>query len=403
MADLTMADYDSPGLVTETHHRESQQGPAFNTRSRHQDRFAHKPCATRRKSHGYGAKAINKLTEALAQSNFQHGKGAARKIRHAAQRQASGQGPADHNMPKTRRSKIKARKAREAEKQKASKKASAKQSRLNGKNGHDEARETHSMPMKLPLGFCNSYLRKLGNEEAFMDNSQIRTWMESIYDPHLKEWYHTCLSTSTNQPQLKAAREDPFAFAKAVLQEATYQHDSSKLLQSLLGEKGGCPTAFHVDLSQHNSLNFVQHAAMVACLIVRDGQRGGNFETCTDEHTLHHAAIMLLISMIMDLRNKSGYFAMLVAGFKEEIVLPNSKKKRTKNKKMSKTVKFPFQVSDRVEEALHEWEKRSMHCQFKFDTSSASRPIRFVHLMGSKGEIQKASQEIQRLVEDYIA
>lgn len=111
-------------------------------------------------------------------------------------------------------------------------------------NGESIARETRSMSGMLPLPFDNLYLREMGDRESFMTNDQIMDWIKSVFNPHIKNWYHECLSAPENLPRVEAAQDATYAFAKAVLQEAMDQHSSSRLLGSLLGETDACPTRF---------------------------------------------------------------------------------------------------------------------------------------------------------------
>lgn len=374
MADQVMADRDSPELKTEAPDHELHESQAVHTRSRHQDRFIHNPYETRRKPRNHGLKALNKLTKALARSNLADDKRGARETR-------------------------------QARKNKVPRDVAAELAQVYGEKIPYESRKTRSMTGKLPLGFDNMYLSNMGTPDAFMNNNQIRSWVESVYDPHLKEWYQKCLSAPEKQPDLEAAQKHPLALAKAILKEVTDQHDSSKLLQPLLGEADECPTAFHMDLSQRNSLTFVQHAAMVTCFVVRDGQRGGQFAACTDEHDLHRAAVMLLISVIMDLEKKSGYFSRLLVDV-EETTAPestwNSVAKPHKVKKRSHSVKFPSRLSDSVAKALHYW-KQGMDCYFTFDKSAASKKVHVVHLVGSERQVTDMAQTVRKLVENSKA
>jgi hypothetical protein len=179
-------------------------------------------------------------------------------------------------------------------------------------NQQSTARETRSMTGMLPLPFDKVYLSGVGDQTSFMTNDQIMDWIKSAFDPHIKDWYYECLSAPENQSRVEAVRDAPYVFAEAVVEEAMDQHSSSELLGSLLGETDACPTAFRLQKRRANNLTFIQHSAMVACLVVRDGKLSHPFSINACRRRRHHAAAMLLTSVITDLKTNFGYFQRLL-------------------------------------------------------------------------------------------
>ena len=172
------------------------------------------------------------------------------------------------------------------------------------------SRKTRSKTGMLPLGFDKQYLDRLGNETAFMNNDQIRQWIKSVSSLHLESWCKDCLCDAENQGHFHRIAEDPEPFAQAVIREVMSQHESQRTLEKPVN----CPTSLHLDMKQSGTLTLRQHTAMVACLVVRDGQRGGKFAECGDQMQLHKAAVMLLISVIMDIATKGGHFSKMLLG-----------------------------------------------------------------------------------------
>lgn len=280
-------------------------------------------------------------------------------------------------------------------------------------------RKTRSMNGMLPLPFDNSHLEKLGKPSSFMTNDQIRTWIMSVYTPHLTSWYHDCLSAWSNQNRLKAAQDDPHIFTKAVLREAMDQHESSELLGSLLGEADKCPTAFHLQMKHTGSLSFVQHSAMVACLIVRDGQRDGAFAASNDLKKLHQAAVFLLTSVIVDLKTDSGYFLELFTSTDKGTALSRKEaqalstlrtakeeekggRSQEEKSEVSKTIRVPSKLFAIVGEALlglHRTNDSKMDLQRPSGPGTGCRVV----IVGIAGEVNEAEQVIQRLIASLSA
>lgn len=231
-----------------------------------------------------------------------------KKMELAARQAAKAQSNPSEKQPKLTKSQRKNMKLADRIEFQAHRQDPVKHVESKGKQAQDTTRKIGNMNGMLPLGFDSSYLDTLGDASSFMSNDQTRTWIISVHNSHLESWYHDCLSASANQYRLIAAQNDPHTFTKAVVHEAMVQHASSESLRPLLGEVDTCPTAFHLQMKHSDSLTFVQHSAMVACLVVRDGQRGGAFAACEDSLMLHRAGALLLTSVIMDLKTDFGYF-----------------------------------------------------------------------------------------------
>lgn len=257
-----------------------------------------------RKHRDSGAMTLKQLTRALAQSSrrddgdskHEGGKKLTKKQR---KKQKSGVCP------------------RESQLQRPDYVAATKAGDQHGRNTTQQTRRGHMM---LPLPFDGVCLSKLRGFRPFMNNDQIMDWLKSVFKPHIQDWYHECLSAPENHSHVEAAQANPYFYSKAAFEEAMYQHVSSELLGSLLGERDACPTAFHLEKKRNNSLTFVQHSAMVACLIVRDGQLSPKFSAHSCERKRHRAAAALLASVVMDLTADLGYFLRLLLDVEEEDV-----------------------------------------------------------------------------------
>jgi hypothetical protein len=287
-----------------------------------------------------------------------------------------------------------------------------KPKKMSGK-AQSTSRKTHSTTGMLPLGFDSSYLVEPGNVSRFLTNDQIRTWIMSVYTPHLKQWYQECLSAPANQYHLIAAQNDPHAFTKAILLEAATQHNSAKMLGPLLEEEETCPTAFHLQMKQSNNLSFVQHSAMVACIVVRDGHREGSFKAMKSALKLHRVAATLLTTVIMDLKTDMGYFLKLFLGIDQGsalswedsqalLALKVSKEgeqatnRKAKITKVSKTIQIPSNLFRGVGEALLDLQRTSKCKADLHEPRGPGSGCRAV-LPGTAGEVSEAEQVIQDL------
>jgi len=146
------------------------------------------------------------------------------------------------------------------------------------------------------LGFDSRYLRWVGHPEVFMDAAEIKDWIESVY-PFLQDWYDGCLSHPENQHHLQKVRDDVDAFVKD-MNEATCEQD---MLAKQDNKLVLCPSHDLLLAKSSSSLHFRHYSAATACLIARYGIRGGAFRDCKDEGGWHLAAVMLLVSIIVDL------------------------------------------------------------------------------------------------------
>ena len=147
-------------------------------------------------------------------------------------------------------------------------------------------RTTRGTSGELPLAFDGSYLKKVGDASNFMNNAEIKTWIMSVAR-HLKSWYCRCVCNPANAAHLQAAQRDP--------------------------------DQFMIDVSRHQTnppvaSDFVLRTWRFSGHIARDGQRGGAFANSKNSRHMRHAAIMLLVTVIMDLTVNMGYFIRLFLG-----------------------------------------------------------------------------------------
>ena len=269
-----MAAYGPPNLPETAANETGNSHKNYPNRPRTHDP-AHGRHNKKKKNRNYGLKAMNKLARALTRTSL-----------------GNQDNKKDGNGKKLSKKQCKKLRIRQSGSQ----------------NGESATRETRSMKGMLPLPFDNVYLREVGDRGSFMTSDQIMDWIKSVFNPHTKNWYHECLSAPENQPCVEAAQDAPYAFAEAVLQEAMDQHSSSGLLVSLLGETDACPTAFLSQKEGTGNLTFIHPSAMVACLVVRDGQLSHPFSTNACRRKRHHAAAMLLTSVIVNIKTHWGYF-----------------------------------------------------------------------------------------------
>jgi hypothetical protein len=394
--------------------------PKHNNTSSHQNKLLEKNRKTRDRESG--AKVLNQLINRLARSHLDDKptKSQLKNMRRAAREAEQAQTPTsvvpsklEQKLAKQQRKEVR----REARKAKQARKLAFvtqnKPKKMSGK-AQSTSRKTHSTMGMLPLGFDSSYLIEPGNVSRFMTNDQIRTWIMSVYTPHLKSWYQECLSAPANQYHLIAAQKDPHTFTKAILLETATQHNSAKMLGPLLQEEETCPTAFHLQMKQSNNLGFVQHSAMVACLVVRDGHRGGSFKAMKSALKLHRAAATLLTTVIMDLKTDMGYFLRLFLDIDQGsalswedsqalLALKMSKEgeqaanRKAKITKVSKTIQIPSNLFRGVGEALLDLQRTSKCKADLHEPSGPGSGCRAV-LAGTADEVSEAEQVFQDLL-----
>lgn len=288
-----------------------------------------------------------------------------------------------------------------------------------GQNGQSTTRagrrRARDIRRRMDIPFDNLYLSKVNGFWSSMTNDQIMDWVKSVFRPHIMDWYHECLSVPENQSRVEDAQAKPSLFAKSVVNEAMDQHDSSGLLGSLLGEKDACPTAFHVEKKRNNSLTFIQHSAMVACLVVRDGQLNRSFTGHARKRKRHQAAAALLISVIMDLKTDFGYFARLLLDFKEKDA-PTIEDRQTLSvmgaleeegqgfqiqtsvKKAPRVLRLSSEVFGSIDRALLGL-KNNSDCEISFHRSDTVLGEYQIFLDGTLDQVREAQQAIQALAD----
>lgn len=239
-------------------------------------------------------------------------------------------------------------------------------------------------------------------------------WLKSVFKPHIQDWYHECLSATENQSHVEAAQANPYFFSKAVFEEAMDQHVSSELLGSLLGERDACPTAFHLEKKRNNSLTFIQHSAMVACLIVRDGQLSPKFSAHSCERKRHRAAAALLASVVMDLTTDLGYFLRLLLNVEEEgvstggdgqaLVTMESEEEQqgveseSSVKKVLRVLRMSSEMFGSIGRALLDLQ-HSSDCEISFRKAPIFPEEYLAILTGTTAQVQEAEQALQTLTD----
>ena len=344
-----------------------------------------------KRNRGSGGKALNQLVNALARSNLEDN---------------------DKNEDEKGKKLTKSQRNRQKSRITLRELQALVATRSERENGQSTAREARSRSGMLPLPFDGVYLRKVRGLPTSMTNDQIRDWLKSVFKPHIKDWYHECLSLPENQAHIEAAQAAPYLFSKAVVKEAMDQHGSSDLLGSLLEETDACPTAFHSEKKRNNSLTFIQHSAMVACLVVRDGRLSGPI--LAHERKCHQAAAALLASVIMDLKTDLGYFLRLLldvegkevptGGDGQALVVAASGKEEQKDESQAsfKGESRVVQMSSELFGSLARDLLRLQHdsdCEISFDRPDIFREKYLVTLTGAADEVREAEQIVKTLME----
>lgn len=324
-----------------------------------------------KRRHESGDKVLNQLMNDLAKSTLEDydkpdsayykgedGGRKSRRLAREAKRESQAQTPDSKPMTKKQRQK-------EKQKQRASK---GKKSKAKDSSSKDEI---------LPLGFDDQYLRRA---DTGMNNNQIRKWINSVFPQHIENWYRDCLSLPENEPQFKAAQVDPDSFANSVLLETLTYNDFSDVLASDLTQLTKGPAGLHLGMRPGVSLNFIQHTAVVAHLIIHGGMRGGNFAKCKDPRKLHKAAVMLLVTVIMDLKVGFGYFF------------------RHLNRAATKTLQVPKALLSVTVDAFGELQRTS-GCAVTVHQGQLADLAYNVDLTGTAGQVDEAEQVILKLME----
>ena len=372
---------------------EDDESKHENGEKRHRNHthpHAHGHHNKKKRSRGSGAATLKQLTRALAQSTL---------------------GDDDDSKPedgkkltKTQRKKQKTRPPRRGAHAQRPDLVGAAQSGSQGEQS--TPRETRSRHEMSPLPFDNVYLRKVRGFRLFMDNDQTMDWVKSVFKPHIEDWWHDCLSAPENKSLVKAAQAAPRIFAEAVVEEAMDQHDSSGLLESLLGEADACPTAFHLEKKRNNSLTFIQHSAMVACLVVRDGQLSHQFSAKALDRKRHQTAAALLACVIKDLKADMGYFLGLFLDVKEEYKQKTSGRQEqgAKSQSSSKEISTVYHMDPKlfgsIGRALLDLRHNSA-CDISFLKADPSiEDDVAVVLAGTADQVNEADQEVRRILRD---
>jgi hypothetical protein len=316
------------------------------------------------------------------------------------------------NGKKLTKKQRKKQKSRGAQAQRAN---SATATKSGGQIGKSTTRETRSMTGMLPLPFNGVCLSKMRRFRTVMNNQQIRDWIKSVFKPHIEDWYHDCLTIPEFQSSVEAAQAAPFVFCKMVTDEAMSQHESSGLLGSLLGETDACPTAFHLEKKRNNSLTFIQHSAMVACLIVRDGHLSQSFSGKPLERKRHQAAAALLASVIMDLKTDFGYFMRLLLDVEEKdgwtsederalLAMQESENRerfaasQVSVKEVPRLVRMSSALFGSIARALAGLQY-NRDCEISFRKSTLFPEEYNVVLAGASGQVREAEHAIRTLAE----
>lgn len=371
-------------------HENGEKRQRNHTKHTHTHYHAHNHHIKKKRSRSSGAVTLKQLTRALAQSTL----GDDNDVKHGGGK----------ILTKSQRKKQKSRPPRRGALAQRPDLVGATQSRSQG--GQSTPRETRSRHEMLPLPFDDVYLRKVRGFRLFMDNEQTQDWVKSVFKPHIEDWYHKCLSAPENKSLVRAAQAAPRIFAEAVVEEAMDQHDSSGLLGSLLGETDACPTAFHLEKKRNNSLTFIQHSAMVACFVVRDGQLSHHFSAKALDRKRHQTAAVLLASVIMDLKADLGYFLGLFLDVKEQAKQKASVRQEevVRSQASSKEVSRVFHMDPKlfgsIGRALLNLRHKSA-CDISFLKADPSiQDDVAVILAGTTGQVYEAEQEVRKILVD---
>lgn len=138
-----------------------------------------------------------------------------------------------------------------------------------------------------------------------MNATEIMEWIKSA-TPFMQTWYDRCLVQPGAERHLNAIRAGLDSFVKEMMQDCNDAHDIARMD----GHLDICPS-HHLFRAKSGAFSeFKGYIAATACFIATFGKRRGAFESCEDEGQLHLAAVMLLVSVIVDLKD-GDYFATL--------------------------------------------------------------------------------------------
>jgi hypothetical protein len=255
---------------------------------------------------------------------------------------------------------------------------------------------------KLPLAFDTSYLKTMGNPATFMDNDEIRTWIGSV-SHQVKDWYRGCMCDPANEADLRDAQSRPLQFADAVFQHEFKLSGSAK--QSVGWRSvGSQKSAKEKDVVP----DFVRLTGMVTRRIERDGQRGGAFARSKQSRHIRYAAIMLLVTVIMDLTVNMGYFIRLflgvidagLAGADEQILMALGGASAGTSQPpqqprgigaVPRTLQVPADLFDAVSETFGNL-PQSAGCRILVYPPSGAGLVRYIVLVGSAKQMDEAEK-----------
>jgi hypothetical protein len=270
-------------------------------------------------------------------------------------------------------------------------------------------RTTRAMNGTLPLAFDSTYLKKMGNTTAFMNNGEIMNWIGSV-SHHLKGWYCECVCDPANEADLQAAQAAPLQFADVVFQ---HEFESRGFVKPSVESEEGA-------LKKYMVPNFVQLTGIVSRRIERDGQRSGAFARGKGPHRIRQAAIWLLVTVIMDLTVNMGYFIRLFLGLHnahltaddERILLAMGDTSAATAQPLDhlrsgidaapRTLSVPADLFASVSETFEKLPK-STGCRILVHTPSGADLARFIVLVGSASEMDRAEDVITKAMETSAA
>lgn len=165
--------------------------------------------------------------------------------------------------------------------------------------------DTLGPSQRLVLPFDARYLSWVGGPGTFMNATEIKEWIDSV-SPFLQTWYNQCLVQPSAEHYLKKTRASVDAFVRQFTGDC---HDAHSIAR-MEGHLVSCPSHHLMRAKTADPSDFESHTAVTACLIARYGIRHGAFKYCEDDGGLHLAAVMLLVSVIVDLEG-GDYFKTL--------------------------------------------------------------------------------------------
>jgi hypothetical protein len=254
-----------------------------------------------------------------------------------------------------------------------------------------------------PLAFDGSYLNKMGNMPTFMSNDGIRTWIGSV-SHHLKSWYCECVCDPANEADLQAAQAAPLQFADAVFQHEFKLSGSTK------------PSARSVKSAKKDVVaSIVRLTGNFSRRIERDGQRGGAFARSKQSRHIRYAAIMLLVTVMMDLTLNMGYFIRLFLGLvdanltveDEQVLLAlgdptvgtaQPVKHLHSTGAAPRTLEVPADLYEFVSETFESL-PQSTGCRILVHPPSATDLTRYIVLIASAAEMDAAEEVITEVME----